>query len=156
MQRKRFLHSFDSWLRGGVWGIGNSRLDSPLHQNRPHIEADIGGGLYVRATAYADESAPVGDYDARTLAALACGDVRRCGIYLSIYCRSDFISLVEPREKGVIAIPRAMDEAAECLLEDIGIPRILAIVKSDAELRELRLAEIKNALDCFAEKGAAR
>lgn len=144
--KKRFRHSFDMWLRDGVWGIGNARLDSPLHENRPHIEASIGGGLSVRATAYADESAQVGEHDIRTLAALACGDVRRCGIYLAVYCMSDFVSLVGPHERGVIAIPSEMDAAAEELLEYCGDRRILSAVRGEVELRELRLASLKNAL----------
>lgn len=153
--KKRFRHSFDMWLRNGVWGIGNSRLDSPEHENRPHIEADIGGGLFVRATAYADESAKIGEHDARTLAALACGDVRRCGIYLAVYCMSDFVTLVGPHETGVIAIPSEMDAAAEALLEDVGISRILSVVRLEVELRELRLAAIRKAL-AEIKRGAAR
>lgn len=145
--KRRFRHSFDMWLRNGVWGLGNARLDSPDHCNRPHIEADIGGGLFVRATAFADESAPIGEHDIRTLASLACGDVRRCCIYLTVYCQSDFVTHVGPAERGVIAIPSEMDAAAETLLDDIGIERVLDLVALEIETRERRTAAVSEALD---------
>jgi hypothetical protein len=145
--KKRFRHSFDGWLRNGVFGIGNSRLDADHHANRPHIEADLGGGLAVRATAYADDSAPIGDHDVRMLASLAAGDVRRCSIYLTVYCRSHFVTAFGPHERGVIAIPSEMDAAAENLLEDLGVKAAIEATRNEVELRRMYIAAITAALD---------
>jgi hypothetical protein len=152
--KKRFRHSFDMWLRGGVFGIGNSRLESLHHANRPHVEADMGGGLYVRATAYADESAPVADHDIRTLAALAAGDVRRCSIYLSVYCHSHFVTVFGPHERGVIAIPSEMDAAAENLLNDLGVDAAIEAAKAEVERRRAYIDSIQKSLAAVAGGGA--
>lgn len=151
--KKRFRQSFAIWLRDGVWGFGNARLDSPVHENRPHVEATIGGDLTVRATAFADESAPIGEHDVRLLAALACGDVRRCSIYLSVYRLSDFVAICGPVERGVLAIPSEMDAAAEALLDDFGTDRVIEVVRSEVRVRELKLDGLRKSLTFF---GAAR
>jgi len=152
--KKRFRHSFDRWLRNGVFGIGNSRLAADHHANRPHIEAAIGGGLFVRATAYADESAPVGDHDIRMLASLAAGDVRRCSIYLTVYCNSHFVVAFGPHERGVIAIPSEMATAAENLLEDLGVDAAVEAARAEVLYRQTYIASIQNAIDAI--DGGAR
>lgn len=132
--KARFMHSFDRWLRDGVWGIGEARLDSPDHCNRPHIEAHIGGGLYVRAT--------------------AVGDARRCSMYLAVYCMSDFVTLIGSSKGGIPTIPSEMDAAAEALLDDIGIERVLGVVGLEVKLRRMRLAALRKSL--AAANGATR
>jgi hypothetical protein len=142
-QKIRFQHGFAAWLRNGEWRYGGFGLDAYDHANRPHIEADIGGGLCVRATAYSDGQR------------LADGGTM-CGMYLAAYCMSDFVTFVGPHKLGIVTDPAAMDAAAAELLDEVGIDCVIEVVRLELSLRQMKVASLRRALAARKLKGGAR